>query len=257
MNLGLTGKNFIVAGSSRGIGAGIAAVLLEEGANVMITGREHSDVDNTFEKFNKQYPGRILSHVGDLNDTGVLQNLYDQVQGKWKTLHGIVANAGAVKPVNDWDIDEADWDWYLSANFSTSVKLVTRFIKELITTKGAIVITGSIAGVEDIGAPLPYSAAKAALTMYAKGLSRKLGADGVRVNTVAPGNIIFPGGNWDKKSKANPEAVNQLLETKVPLKQFGKPDDIGNITAFLLSDKAKFITGSCVVVDGGQTSLFI
>ena len=118
-------------------------------------------------------------------------------------------------------------------------------------------IISSIAGIEDIGAPLPYSASKAALTMYSKGLAKKLAGDSIRVNTVAPGNITFPNGNWERRQKVDPKAVQKLLDEEVPQKRFGAPEDIGNMVAFLASEKAGFITGGCFVVDGGQTSLFI
>ena len=255
MNLELTGKNYIVSGSSRGIGAGIAEVLLQEGASVMITGRNQVDVDKTCNVLNSQFPGKVVGHAGDLNDAFVLSELRKKIENDWQVLDGIIANVGAVKPVKDWEISEADWDWYFSSNFSIAVKLVTEFIPDLKRSNSAsIVFISSIAGVEEIGAPLPHSASKAALIMYAKGLSRKLANDGIRVNTIAPGNIIFPGGNWDKKSEVNPEAVKKMIDEKVPLKQFGQPSDIGHISAFLLSEKARFITGSCIVVDGGQTS---
>jgi 3-oxoacyl-[acyl-carrier protein] reductase len=249
MNLGLDNKNYLIAGSSRGIGVGIAEVLLSEGANVMVTGRQEADVNGTVKKLAANYPGKVFSHTGDLSDDAVLQNLQTNISKVWKELHGVVANAGAVKPVNDWDISNEDWDWYFSA------KLVTRLIPSLIVSKGSIVLTGSIAGLEDIGAPLPYSTSKVALTMYSKGLSRKLAPHGIRVNMVAPGNILFEGGNWQKRSNTDPDAINKMLDAKVPLKQFGSPDDIGNMVAFLLSEKAKFITGSCMVVDGGQTAM--
>ena len=153
------------------------------------------------------------------------------------------------------DPDE-DWEWYFSSNFNVAVRFITYLIPHLKKTKGTITLINSMR-MKDIGAPLPYSSSKAAMAMYAKGLSRKLAEDRIRVNTVVPGNILFPGGNWDKKQKANPKMIREFLEAKVPLKQFGSPEDIGNIVAFVVSDKAKFITGSCFVVDGGQTTLFL
>ena len=89
-----------------------------------------------------------------------------------------------------------------------------------------------------------------------KVLLKRLGEHGVRVNTVAPGNIMFNGGNWEKRMKSHPEEVKNMINEKVALKTFGDPSDIGSITAFLLSNKAKFITGATFVVDGGQTSSF-
>jgi len=255
MNLELSGKNYIVSGSSRGIGAGIAEVLLQEGASVIITGRNQVDVANTCSALNIQFPGKVFGHAGDLNDAIVLSELRKKIENNWEVLDGIIANAGAVKPVKDWEISEEDWNWYFISNFNIAVKLVTEFIPYLKrSNRASIVFISSIAGVEEMGAPLPYSASKAALIMYAKGLSRKLANDGIRVNTIAPGNILFPGGNWDKKYEVNPEAINKMINEKVPLKQFGKPSDIGNISAFLLSEKASFITGSCIVLDGGQSS---
>ena len=257
MKLELDEKVFIVSGSSRGIGKGICQVLLGEGAFVVLTGRDISSLKQANDEISRECPDRSIYVVGDLNENSTLEKLRSEVLERWSRIDGVIANAGAVKPVPDWDIQECDWQWYFKANFEIAFRFVTHFIPDLKDTKGNIVITSSIAGIEEIGAPLPYSSSKAALNMYAKGLASKLAEDGIRVNTVAPGNIIFPGGNWDLKSKKNPQDIQKMLRDKVPLQSFGDPSDIGNMVAFLLSSKAKFITGSCFVVDGGQSSLFI
>ncbi|MBN2121137.1 MAG: SDR family oxidoreductase [Candidatus Omnitrophica bacterium] len=253
MRLGLEKKVFIVSGSSRGIGKGIAKILLEEGACVVLTGREEKSLKATFREFSSLFKGRLLEQAGDLNTTSTLKKLRQKVLKKWGRINGLVANAGGVKPVKELFISDSDFKWYFQANFELARRFVTYFIEDIKETKGAIVFISSIAGLEDVGAPLAYSAAKAALGVYAKGLSRRLAFEGIRVNTVAPGNILFAGGNWDKKQKANPEAVKKMLKEKVALRCFGSPEDIGNIVAFLLSERAGFITGSCFVVDGGQT----
>jgi 3-oxoacyl-[acyl-carrier protein] reductase len=245
----------IVSGSSRGIGRGIARVLLEEGAKVVLTGRGEESLDAASAELGDQFPGRVLSHAGDLNADDTLDTLLDRVVGEWGGVNGIVANAGAVRPVPEWQVAEEDWRWYFEANFAVAVRFATHFVPRLVDSGGSVVFIGSIAGVEDIGAPLPYSASKMAVAMYSKALARKLAPVGVRVNTVAPGNVVFPGGNWDKKQQADPQAIAGLLEEKVPLNRFGTPEEIGHAVAFLLSGKAAFITGSCLVVDGGQTNL--
>ena len=256
MNLNLENKHYIITGSNRGVGFGIAKVLLQEGAHIMITGRNPEITIKAYEELNAAFPQKALFYCGNLTDSKVLDSILDKVVTEWGHLDGIVVNAGGVMPVADWDISDADWSWYFANNFDIAVKTVTKAIPLLLKTNGSIVFTSSIAGIEEIGAPLPYSASKASLTMYAKGLSRKLAPFDIRVNTIAPGNIIFEGGNWEKKQKVNPEGVKKMLEDKVPLKQFGTPSDIGNMVAFLLSEKAKFITGACMVIDGGQTSMF-
>ena len=102
-------------------------------------------------------------------------------------------------------------------------------------------------------APLPYSAAKAALINLSKNLARQAGPHNVRVNCVAPGNILFPGGSWEKHLEARAEEVHRFIQTEVPLRRFGRPEEIADAIAFLCSDRSSFITGACIVADGGQT----
>jgi len=257
LNLNLLKKVYIVSGSSRGIGRGIAKTLLDEGACVVLTGRDIQSLQSTYDALICIYPDQVIQHAGDLGKEQTLEALAQSTLKKWNKIDGIIANAGAVKPVDEWNILETDWKWYVTANLLNSIRFTTHFIPHLKKTKGSIVFISSIAGLEDIGAPVPYSTSKAALTMYAKGLARKLSQDGIRVNTVAPGNIIFSEGNWEMKLNDDPIGTNKMLIEKVPLRRFGKPEDIGNIVTFLVSEKANFITGSCFVVDGGQTRLFI
>jgi 3-oxoacyl-[acyl-carrier protein] reductase len=255
MDLNLKNKNYIVTGSSRGIGLEVSKILLNEGAKVMIIGRNSEALNDIREQLDSEFPKKVLIYEGDLIKDGVSARVVKKIISEWGSIDGIIANAGGVKPVPEWDILNTDWNWYFSSNFDISVKIVTQAVPYLKKTAGNIIFISSIAGIEEIGAPLPYSASKAALTMYSKGLSRKLAPFNIRVNTIAPGNILFKDGNWDKKLKADAETVIKMLEAKVPLKRFGTPEDIGNMVAFLLSEKATFITGSCIVIDGGQTSM--
>ncbi len=110
----------------------------------------------------------------------------------------------------------------------------------------------SITGIEAIGAPVDYSTAKTAVIALAKNMAKKLGED-VRINVLAPGNIIFPEGNWEKKVKDDPIKIKEYINNTVPMKRFGTPEDIADSAVFLCSSRAKFITGSLLVVDGGQT----
>jgi 3-oxoacyl-[acyl-carrier protein] reductase len=107
--------------------------------------------------------------------------------------------------------------------------------------------------VESTPAPLPYSAAKAALINYAKNVSRLVGTNQVRVNCVAPGNILFPGGSWERHIEQRHDEVMNYIRTEVPLGRFGTPEEIADLVVFLSSDRASFITGACVIADGGQT----
>jgi len=256
MNLDMEGKTFLVTGSSRGIGFGIAKTLLQEGCNVIINGRDEKRLNLANHDLNKQYKGNIMAICGDVNNAETIDKVKDNTIEKWGCLDGIVANAGAVKSTQEWNVSRDDWSWYFTNNFSVAHNTIQTLVPLLVDSLGSIVLVGSIAGMEEIGAPLPYSSSKAALLAYSKSLSVRLAKQKVRVNMVSPGNIIFPGGNWDKKNKSNPNEINTMLTEKVPLEMFGKPEDVGSVVAFLLSDRARFITGANVVVDGGQTLSF-
>ena len=119
-------------------------------------------------------------------------------------------------------------------------------------SRGSIIFISSICGVEALGAPTDYSVAKAALNAFSKNLAKKVGPE-VRVNTVVPGNIYFEGGTWAEKIKSSKAKVDEMLETEVPLIRLGKPEEVADAVTFLCSERASFITGATLVVDGGQT----
>jgi 3-oxoacyl-[acyl-carrier protein] reductase len=151
--------------------------------------------------------------------------------------------------------NEEEWDFLWQTNFSSSFNTAKVFIPELKKSNGNLIFVSSIAGIQSLGAPITYSTSKSALISFSKDLSIKL-APIIRVNVVAPGNIFFKDGTWDKKLKVNPEQVKQMLSEKVPLKRFGNPEEVADLILFVSSEKAKFITGSCFVIDGGQTTNF-
>ena len=123
----------------------------------------------------------------------------------------------------------------------------------LAASRGAIVCISSICGQEVVpGAPLTYSAAKAALNAYVRGMARPLGKDGVRINAIAPGNILFEGSVWQRRINEDAVAVEQMLERDVALAKLGTPGDIANLALWLATPAASFCTGSIFVADGGQ-----
>ena len=119
-------------------------------------------------------------------------------------------------------------------------------------SKGCLLFISSIAGMEAFGAPTDYSTAKAAIIALAKNMARKL-APGVRVNVIAPGNVCFEGGSWDEKIQQNKKRVDKIIKSTVPMNRFASPQEIADSAVFLCSDRASFITGATLVIDGGQT----
>ncbi len=256
MELELRDASVYVGGSSRGIGLAIAEAFLAEGARVALSGRNGDALNAVAGKLTAAHgAGRVQSLAGDLAIKGIASAHLDAVAAAWGGVDVVVANAGSGRGKIGWDVGRDDWDSLLAANLFPTVELARAavpFLKR--SARGpSIVLVGSIAGLESLGAPLPYGAAKAALAHYGRSLARAVAADGIRINVVAPGNVLFPGGSWEGHLARRGDEVRRMIDAEVPLKRFGTPEEIAAVVVFLASPRAAFVTGSCVVVDGGQT----
>jgi len=248
MDLNLNQKNVLITGSSKGIGFGLAQAFLDEGANVLVNARR--DIDTSLFKF--KHNDQLFTVQADVSTTEgvklISKKVFEVFQSK---LDIIICNVGNGKSVAPGTETSEDWQKSFQTNFFSTTNTIEG-LKSLVSKNGSILCISSICGIEVLGAPLTYSAAKAALNSYVMGLSRVMAKEGVRVNAIAPGNILFAGSTWEQKLKDNEKSVKDMLDREVALKQFGSIEDISNMALFLTSEKAKFVTGSIVVVDGGQ-----
>ncbi len=256
MDLKLLGSVVFLAGSSRGIGRAIAAALLEEGARVVLTGRDAGALARTHEELSAALPDRtsVLAIAGDLSvPENVIHALGETIRSFGRLDH-LVANLGTGAGRPGWQQPEAEWARLFEANLFTSIRVAQASIPYLReSTSASILFISSIVALEATEAPLPYSAAKAALTNYSKNLSRLLAPEKIRVNTICPGNILFAGGSWERKLADHRDAVEAMLVSQVPQKRFGTPEEVASLAAWLCSPRAAFTTGSTFVIDGGQT----
>lgn len=254
MDLGLTGKRALVTGSSRGIGLAIAESFLREGARVVLTGRNEEALGKARERLAGSFGvDRILAQACDLTAPQTLAALKDGILRAWGGLDILIANAGSGRSVPDAIAPKEQFDAVLKENLDTAVNAAREFLPLIQAARGTILFIASIAGMEAFGAPVDYSVAKTAVLAFAKNIARKLAADHVRVNCIAPGNVLFPGGSWDEKMKADADRVNKLIAASVPMNRFGRPEEIADAALFLCSARASFITGAVLCVDGGQT----
>ena len=259
MDLHLTDQVAFIAGSSRGIGRAIATTLLAEGARIVLTGRDPDSLTETHNQLatTPDLHHRILSISGNFADPDTIENAFNLTVSRFGQIDHLIANLGTGSGKPGWQQDESEWIRLFDANFFASVRLAQAVIPHLNAaaerSAPSILFISSIVAVEATPAPLPYSAAKAALNNYSKNLARQLAPERIRVNTVCPGNILFPGGSWERHLINRKEAVEQMLGTEVPQNRFGTPEEIASLVAFLCSSQAAFATGSTYVMDGGQT----
>jgi 3-oxoacyl-[acyl-carrier protein] reductase len=192
-----------------------------------------------------------LAVEADVTTADGLESVLEQTRRAHGPIDILVNNVGGSRGSPTWEATDDDWDQVLDLNLMPAVRASRAVIPEMVERRsGCIVVISSIYGRESGGATT-YNAAKAAELALAKQLARQLAPHGVRVN--APGSILFPGGGWQRRIDADPEAMRRFVASDMPLGRFGKPEEIANVVVFLCSDRASLVTGACINVDGGQS----
>jgi 3-oxoacyl-[acyl-carrier protein] reductase len=259
MELNLRDKHVFVAGASRGIGEGIVRAFLNEGARVSLTARTAGPLEEKRQELAKAYgEDRVWAKAGDMTRTADIAAALDGAQAALGPAHVAVANVGVDSSPFGYDVPDDKWESGIDQNFLSGARLAREWMRRTMDRpaderQGAnLILISSIAGVNSMGTTISYGTMKAATNHLAKELARVSGRHGIRINAIAPGNILFPGGAWDTNTKARPDDWSRWVKREVALRRFGTVDEIANAALFLASDKASFVTGSVMVVDGGQ-----
>jgi 3-oxoacyl-[acyl-carrier protein] reductase len=250
MDLALVGKRALVAGASRGIGRAIALGLAHEGTRIAAIARGADGL----HRLGAELTG--AGHAMITADVMTADGASAAVDGAVAALGGldiVVCNVGKSFARTAAEMDDDDLARSLDANLWSSARVAQRAVQHLTAAGGgAIVLVSSIWGREAGGSP-GYNVAKAGVIALGKALARDYAAAGIRVNTVAPGSIWFPGGGWDRRQQADPAAIAAFIARDLPFGRFGTPDEVADVVTFLCSARAQWITGACLVVDGGQS----
>lgn len=249
MKLELDGRIALVTGASRGIGLAIARMLAAEGAQVALAARGHDDLAKAAAEI-----GNASCHTADVTDPVAAAAMVHDVEKQCGRIDILICNVGSGASVPPGQENAAEWRRVIDVNLFATTNTIeaARPVMQRGSGDRAIVCVSSICGLAALGAPVTYSAAKAALNATVRGLARPLAQDAIRINAVAPGNILFNGGTWARKLAENKQAVDDMLAREVPLRRLGTPEEIADVVGFLASPRAAFITGTVIVADGGQ-----
>ena len=250
MKLELDGRVALVTGASRGIGLAIARMLAAEGAKVALAARGHDGL----KKAVAEIGGNVSHHTADVTDPAAALALVGDVEKQWGGIDILICNVGSGASVPPGQENATEWRRIMDVNLFATTNMIeaARPVMQRGNGDRAIVCVSSICGLAALGAPVTYSAAKAALNATVRGLARPLAEVGIRINAVAPGNIVFDGGTWSRKIAENKSAVDEMLAREVSLRRLGTPQEIADVTTFLASPRSAFITGTVIVADGGQ-----
>ncbi len=258
MDLGIAGRVALVTGGSRGIGRQAALSLAAEGANVAICGRTQETIDKAVPELE----GAGVSAIGvvaDVSNSTDLRRLHDQVVGELGAVDILVNNVGGSLSREDiLGTSVEDFAGTFGLNVFGGFELMKLVIPSMREQAwGRIVNIASIWG-REYGGNISYMSAKAAIIAATKHAAVTLAKDGVLVNSIAPGSISHEGGSWERFQSDNPpDEVREFIERNLPMGRFGWPEPVGDLVAFLASERAGMVTGACIVVDGGQSSSII
>ncbi|WP_102347823.1 SDR family NAD(P)-dependent oxidoreductase [Bacillus sp. Marseille-P3661] len=251
MDLGLHGKNILVTGGSKGIGKAIAKVFVDEGANVSIAARDIK----ILQKAKEELGGNVTIYQADITNATDREKLLKAFIEQNKTIDVLVNNAGGS---NGSTVEETSMELFQAAldlNYFSAVHLSKLAVEQMKKAgSGAIINITSVYGRES-GGKVTYNNAKAALISFTKALADEVIPFGIRVNSVAPGSILHESGNWKRRLEEDPEKIQAFIKADIPAGRFGTAEEVANVVSFLASEKASWIVGVSINVDGGQSKM--
>lgn len=258
MDLNLRHKVAIVTGGSRGLGKGIALGFAAEGCRVVICARNEAALQEAANEIQTQNT-EVLALALDITKPEHAQTLVEKTLARFGRIDVLVNNAGGNRRGAFAERTDEEWDEIIALNLTSHLRVSRAVIPHLRAQGGgAIIFIASIFGRESGGEGLSiYNTTKSALISAAKIMAVELAKDNIRVNSVAPGSIRFPGGSWDKRCVQDPQGMAAFVQREIPMGRFGTVEEVANVVTFLASERASWVSGACVTVDGCQSRSLI
>ena len=258
MDLGLAGKVAIITGSSRGLGLASARALVAEGCNVCICGRSEDTLSEAALQLAAAAvaPAEVLAVRADLATETGIRDVVDATMTRFGGVDVLVNNVALARGADIVSTTDAEWQEAFDQTLFPAIR-ATRLVVPSMRARGggAVIIISSIFG-REAGGRMTYNAVKAAEISLGKSLAQQLAKDNIRVNSVSPGSISFPGGSWFKRQQSDPEGIARFIAAELPFGRFGTAEEVGDVVAFLASARASWVSGTSVVVDGCQSRSF-
>ncbi len=258
MDLGLQEKVAIVTGGSRGLGKGMAMSLAAEGCRVAICAREPKALAAAAAEI-RSHGREVLALPLDLAQKENAQKLVEETFQRFGRVDILINNIGGNRRGAFESRTDEEWDEIITLNLTAHVRVSRAAILYMRQQGGgAIIFIASIFGRESGGEGLSlYNTTKSGVISLAKVMAAELAKDNIRVNSVAPGSIRFPGGSWDKRVQQDPEGMAEFVKKEIPMGRFGTVAEVANVVTFLASERASWVSGACINVDGCQSRSLI
>jgi 3-oxoacyl-[acyl-carrier protein] reductase len=255
MNLFLDDKVAIITGSSRGLGLASAKALAAEGCRVTLCARGKERLDEAAREVAgySGTPDRVMAVAADLATPAGIATVVDRTVERFGGLDILVNNIGLARGTDIVSTTDEEWQEAFDQTLYPAIR-ASRLAVPYMRVRGAgvIVMIASIYG-RETGGRMTYNAVKAAEISLAKSLAQQLAKDNIRVNSVAPGSILFEGGSWWKRQQSDPEGIAEFVARELPFGRFGTAEEVGQVVAFLASPRASWVAGASIVVDGCQS----
>jgi 3-oxoacyl-[acyl-carrier protein] reductase len=258
MDLQIAGKVAIVTGGSRGLGLSSARALASEGCHVAICARGVQRLEEAARELRTTAAARtqVLAVTADVSTPDGVARVMAETTSHLGGLDILVNNVGLARGAGLQDTGDEVWQEALDQTLFPAIRASRAALPYLQQRGGGtILLISSIFG-REAGGRMTYNAVKAAEISLGKSLAQQLAKDNIRVVTVAPGSILFPGGSWHARQQADPDGIADFVKRELPFGRFGRPEEVGDVVAFLASPRASWISGSTVVVDGCQSRMF-